>query len=323
MHNAPYGIYYTELLRGALRGDVLLHPTPFETEMIRDAEQFVGRWHDVHALVQCVDRRTVGVVCAAPQSGRSSLLFHIVAAAPVLFEYDELPAYYIDVATFPDLTSVQTTIAAAFASDATPWQQALLRAPTAPLLALDNTDATQHTDTIGAWLGELATACAAGQVRVIAAAGEGMVLPTGCARIGLSAVGQSFLTEYLSVMLPDGPHPNRAEQQFIVTVARGHLGTLITTLVLWYQARLDNDGDWQARAIGLHPVAVAAESAGAAVEDAPLTPEHPVQGVTAPRPVRAVTRSGDDAGIAQIPGWIVLVAGMVALVLIAVAAWGH
>ncbi len=232
-----------------------IHTTPFETQMLRDAALFVGRWSELQLVMHAIDKRRPVLVVAPPRSGKSSLVFHAVAAGGILLDHDDLPAFYLDMAEFPDLEAVETTIAEAFAPPGTPWLQAILRPDTAPLLAFDNIDALQFAPHRDAWMAQLARECAAGRLRVIAAASQLDVVPSAWEFVHLSPVGQSFLREYLDVCIPDGPHPDRADQTYMVTHARGHVGTLIVILTLWYQAQRQADLDWRTHAAALTPPA--------------------------------------------------------------------
>ena len=241
-----------------------IHTTPFETQMLRDATVFVGRWSELQLLMHAIDKRRPVLVVAPPRSGKSSLLFHAVAAGGILLDHDDLPAFYLDMAEFPDYEAVETTIAEAFAPPGTPWLQAILRPATAPLLAFDNIDAPQFAPHRDAFMAQLANECAAGRLRVIAAASQLDAVPATWERVHLGPVGQSFLREYLDVCIPDGPHPDRADQTYMVVHARGHVGTLIVILTLWYRAQRQSDLDWRTLA-------------------AALTPPQPVQSIGGPR----------------------------------------
>ena len=230
-----------------------IHTTPFETQMLRDATLFVGRWGELQLVMQAIDKRRPVLVVAPPQSGKSSLLFHAVAAGGILLDHDDLPAFYLDMAEFPDIEAVETTIAEAFAPAGTPWLQAILRPDTAPLLAFDNIDAPQFAPHRDAWMAQVAGESAAGRLRVIAAASLLDAVPAKWEQIHLGPVGQSFLREYLDVCIPDGPHPDRADQTYMVAHARGHVGTLIVILTLWYRAQRHADLDWRALAAALTP----------------------------------------------------------------------
>ena len=259
VHRASYG----SIIRP--RGAPLdIHTTPFETQMLRDATLFVGRWSELQLVMHAIDKRRPVLVVAPPRSGKSSLLFHAVAAGGILLDHDDLPAFYLDMAEFPDYEAVETTIAEAFAPPGTPWLQAILRPATAPLLAFDNIDAPQFAPHRDAFMAQLANECAAGRLRVIAAASQLDAVPAVWERVHLGPVGQSFLSEYLDVCIPDGPHPDRADQTYMVVHARGHVGTMIVILTLWYRAQRQSDLDWRTLA-------------------AALTPPKPVQSIGGPR----------------------------------------
>ena len=288
-----------------------LQTTPFESHMLRDAQTFVGRWSELQHLIHAIDQRRPVIVIAPPQSGRSSLLFHAVAAGAVLLDYDELPAFYLDMAEFPDVAAVACTIAEAFAPPGTPWQLAILRTGTAPLLALDNIDAPQFAESRLDWQAQLATEVRAGRLRIIAAAEHPDAVVPDWQRVDLAPVGQSFLREYLDVTLPDGPHPSRADQQFIVNACHGHLGTLILLLTLWYRSLKQPDFDWRTVAVHLSgenspPLTVPAlpAAASAHVGDMPT-------GGELLRPVNDAVESSKHAlrtGLVGMRGWVILVA---------------
>jgi hypothetical protein len=121
-----------------------------------------------------------------------------------------------------------------------------LRANTAPLLAFDNIDAVQFAADRDDWFHLLATEVQAGRLRVIAAAASGAVtVGPEWAQVSVAPVGQAFLGEYLDVTLPDGPLPSRGDQQAIVTLSHGHLGTLIVVLSLWFRAQMQPGFDWR------------------------------------------------------------------------------
>ena len=297
--------------------------TPFETQMLRDARLFVGRWSELQLLINAVDKRRPAVVVAPPQSGKSSLLYHAVAASGVLLDHDDLPAFYLDMAEFPDFDAVEKTIAEAFAPLGTPWLQAILRPDTAPFLAFDNIDAPQfdaHRDT---WMTQLANEVAAGRLRVIAAASQLNTVPPPWEQVSLGPVGQSFLREYLDVSLPDEPHPDRADQTQMLALAHGHVGTLIIVLTLWYRAHRQHDLDWRALAAALTPP-----------QPTQTTPD-PGYHVAAPPTTTADDSSGDApeiapsasrlrAPVAAVPavvnlGWMLLA---VTVICAAVWIWG-
>lgn len=314
MQTASYGLYYTRL-----RCIVDFYATPFETQMLRDAHTFVGRWSELQLLVNAIDQRRPAVVCAPPRSGRSSLLFHAVAAGSVLLDIDELPAFYLDMAEFPDLDAVQTTIAEAFAPAGTAWAQAILRAKSAPLIAFDNIDAPQFRAVRATWMQFLAEEVHAGRLRVIAAATSGFVGGGDWVHIPLAPVGQAFLSEYLDVTLPEGPQLSRQDQHFVVAASRGHLGTMIVVLSLWFRSLTEPDVDW--RAVALQHTNALSEAAGTPIppstegaEGAPGTTggEHSLPRA---RAVESVTPT-DPSELVGISGWLVLGAFVVMLIVL-------
>lgn len=290
-----------------------MHATPFESQMLRTAQTFVGRWSELQQLVHAIDQRHPIVVCAPPRSGRSSLLFHAVAAGSVLLDIDDLPAFYLDMAEFPDLGAVQAAIGEAFAPVGTPWLQAILRAYTAPLIAFDNIDAPQFTADRDVWLQLLATEVQAGRLRVIAAAATGFVAGGSWRHVVLAPVGPAFLREYLDVTLPEGPQLSRQDQQFVVTASRGHLGTMIVVLTLWFRSLTDPDFDWRSVALQhasdmSHETDVPAPPITERLETGATTPggEHSIPTETAAQSIKRAVPSA----VVGIPGWLVLLAGV-------------
>ena len=297
-----------------------IHTTPFETQMLRDATLFVGRWGELQLVMQAIDKRRPVLVVAPPQSGKSSLLFHAVAAGGILLDHDDLPAFYLDMAEFPDIEAVETTIAEAFAPAGTPWLQAILRPDTAPLLAFDNIDAPQFAPHRDAWMAQVAGESAAGRLRVIAAASLLDAVPSPWEQIHLGPVGQSFLREYLDVCIPDGPHPDRADQTYMVAHARGHVGTLIVILTLWYRAQRQADLDWRALAAALTPPQPVQPTSAPYVQadESPGTTTDPIGGES-PMPAHSAPPStkpmADGITVGNL-GWFLLVS-----VLIGVFIW--
>ena len=291
--------------------------------MLRDARTFVGRWGELQILMNAIDRRRPAMVVAPPQSGKSSLLFHAVAAGGVLLDHDKLAAFYIDMAEFPNLDAVQTTIAEAFAPAGTPWLQAILRPDTAPLLVFDNIDAPQHAAQREEWLAQLANEAAAGRLRVIGSCCNARRLPTEWERVTLSPANQSFLSEYLDVTIPDGNHPNREDQAFMIAVSRGHLGTLITVLTLWYRAQHQAVFAWRPLAMTLNPPqqpeSTAQVPVGASVA---LTVEDREVGADtiAKNPAHQTSKAVVPRVIAVPSGWVVLIALSIA---VALWIWGR
>ena len=312
VHRASYG----SIIRP--RGAPLdIHTTPFETQMLRDATVFVGRWSELQLLMHAIDKRRPVLVVAPPRSGKSSLLFHAVAAGGILLDHDDLPAFYLDMAEFPDYEAVETTIAEAFAPPGTPWLQAILRPATAPLLAFDNTDAPQFAPHRDAFMAQLANECAAGRLRVIAAASQLDAVPATWESVHLGPVGQSFLSEYLDVCIPDGPHPDRADQTYMVVHARGHVGTLIVILTLWYRAQRQSDLDWRTLAAALTPPQqvqsiggprIQAEVSWGSTTD-PIGGESPMPAHSAPSSTKPVA---DGITVGNL-GWFLLVSVLIGM----------
>ena len=312
VHRASYG----SIIRP--RGAPLdIHTTPFETQMLRDATLFVGRWSELQLLMHAIDKRRPVLVVAPPRSGKSSLLFHAVAAGGILLDHDDLPAFYLDMAEFPDYEAVETTIAEAFAPPGTPWLQAILRPATAPLLAFDNIDAPQFAPHRDAFMAQLANECAAGRLRVIAAASQLDAVPAVWERVHLGPVGQSFLSEYLDVCIPDGPHPDRADQTYMVVHARGHVGTMIVILTLWYRAQRQSDLDWRTLAAALTPPQpeqsiggprIQAEVSWGSTTD-PIGGESPMPAHSAPPSTKPVA---DGITVGNL-GWFLLVSVLIGM----------
>ena len=312
VHRASYG----SIIRP--RGAPLdIHTTPFETQMLRDATLFVGRWSELQLVMHAIDKRRPVLVVAPPRSGKSSLLFHAVAAGGILLDHDDLPAFYLDMAEFPDYEAVETTIAEAFAPPGTPWLQAILRPATAPLLAFDNIDAPQFAPHRDAFMAQLANECAAGRLRVIAAASQLDAVPAVWERVHLGPVGQSFLREYLDVCIPDGPHPDRADQTYMVVHARGHVGTMIVILTLWYRAQRQSDLDWRTLAAALTPPQpeqsiggprIQAEVSWGSTTD-PIGGESPMPAHSAPPSTKPVA---DGITVGNL-GWFLLVSVLIGM----------
>jgi hypothetical protein len=188
------------------------------------------------------------------------------------------------------------------------------------LLAFDNIDAPQFAPHRDAWMAQVAGESAAGRLRVIAAASLLDAVPSPWEQIHLGPVGQSFLREYLDVCIPDGPHPDRADQTYMVAHARGHVGTLIVILTLWYRAQRQADLDWRALAAALTPPQPVQPTSAPYVQadESPGTTTDPIGGES-PMPAHSAPPStkpmADGIRVGNL-GWFLLVS-----VLIGVFIW--
>lgn len=76
---------------------------PFsERGRIVDPGKFVGRWRELGAACEQLERRRPILLYGPSGSGRSSLLTHLAQAAGAVLEIPNLNAFYLDLAVLPD-----------------------------------------------------------------------------------------------------------------------------------------------------------------------------------------------------------------------------
>ncbi len=79
---------------------------PFtERGRITDPGRFVGRWRELGAACEQLERRRPLLLYGPSGSGRSSLLTHLAQAAGAVLEIPNLNAFYLDLALLPDATA--------------------------------------------------------------------------------------------------------------------------------------------------------------------------------------------------------------------------
>ncbi|MEF3273601.1 MAG: AAA family ATPase [Chloroflexus sp.] len=79
---------------------------PFgERGRITDPGRFVGRWRELGAACEQLERRRPLLLYGPSGSGRSSLLTHLAQAAGAVLEIPNLNAFYLDLALLPDATT--------------------------------------------------------------------------------------------------------------------------------------------------------------------------------------------------------------------------
>lgn len=79
---------------------------PFgERGRITDPGKFVGRWRELGAACEQLERRRPLLLYGPSGSGRSSLLTHLAQAAGAVLEIPDLNAFYLDLALLPDVTT--------------------------------------------------------------------------------------------------------------------------------------------------------------------------------------------------------------------------
>ncbi|MFN5059244.1 MAG: hypothetical protein ACK5GU_04915 [Chloroflexota bacterium] len=249
--------------------------------MLRNPRFFVGRWIEIQQLTESMERRTPALVIGPSGSGRSTLLYHVVEAAPVLLDQTGMRAYYIDLAEFPDIDALRNTVAAAFQQQPSRWLMMLPELQYPPLLAFDNIDAPQLADTIHQWWAELLPAIRTGTLRCIAAA-KTADTSYPWREVPMRAVDVAMLNELVVAVLgEDGPRPTRNEQTWLVKACGGLIGPLMLMLNIWYAQR-GQPGDWrvlaQAHAVapaslqetGTMPIVVPRDDFEVAESDAPV-----------------------------------------------------
>lgn len=213
-----------------------MHQQPFAPAMVRDAQYFVGRWGEIQQVVEALERRTPALVVGPAASGRSSLLYHVVAAAPVLFDETELVAHYIDVAGFPDIDAIETTIAQAFQQPISQWLRMLPGFTYPPLLAFDNVDVAHLATTMPAWWQRLMPAIRAGHLRCVAAT---HTVDTAIAWrvVPMRPIVGATLNELVVAALgEDGTRLSRSDQEWVMRQSQGHMGQVVALLARWHQS---------------------------------------------------------------------------------------
>lgn len=219
---------------------------PFAPDMVRDHTRFAGRWSEIQHICTALDRRSPTLVTGPRQSGRSSLLYHVVHAAPALFDQPTMQSYYIDLHDCADIDTLRTTIATAFQQHPARWQMHLADLVAAPLLAFDNSDTPQLADTIDVWWLELLPLVRDGRLRVLASAVA--VPPTlmPWQTVPMHRVDGAMLDDVVSAQLgDDAPRLLRPDHTWMLQHSRGHIGVLMAYLRAWHQARAVPGRDWR------------------------------------------------------------------------------
>jgi len=209
---------------------------PFAATMVRDAQYFVGRWGEIQQVVEALERRTPALVVGPTGSGRSSLLYHVVAAAPVLFDETELVAHYIDVAGFPDVASIEIAIAQAFQQPVNQWLRMVPSLTHPPLLAFDNVDTPHLAPELAEWWHRLWPVVRAGHLRCVAAA---QVSDTSAPWrvVTLRPIDGATVNELVMAALgEEGPRLTRNDQEWVMRQSQGHMATTVALLARWHQA---------------------------------------------------------------------------------------
>jgi hypothetical protein len=221
--------------------------------MLRNPRFFVGRWIEIQQLTESMERRTPALVIGPAGSGRSTLLFHVVEAAPVLLDQTGMRSYYIDLAEFPDIDALRNTVAAAFQQQPSRWLMMLPELQYPPLLAFDNIDAPHVADTIQQRWAELLPAIRTGTLRCIAAS-KTADTSYPWREVPMRAVDVAMLNELVVAVLgEDGPRPTRNDQTWLVKACGGLIAPLMLMLNIWYAQR-GQPGDWRVLA-QVHAVA--------------------------------------------------------------------
>ncbi|MFM7679299.1 MAG: hypothetical protein ACKO83_10685 [Roseiflexaceae bacterium] len=221
----------------------------FAPDMIRDHARFAGRWSEIQHICVALDRRSPALVLGPRQSGRSSLAYHVVHAAPALFDQPTMQSYFIDLRDCPDVDTLRRTIAAAFQQHPSRWQMHLTDLAAAPLLVFDNCDAPQLADTIDVWWQELLPLVRDGRLRVLATAVDAPSMTLMPWRtVAMHRVDGAMLDDIVSAQLgDDAPRLSRPDHTWMLQHSRGHIGVLMAYLRAWQQARAVPGRDWRAQ----------------------------------------------------------------------------
>lgn len=294
----------------------------FRPQMIRDARLFSGRWHEIQQLTDALQRHMPVAVVGVAGSGKSSLLYHVAAAAPVLFDRTDMVSHYIDLAQFADIGQVRQALARAFGQSESQWLAYLPALAHAPLLAFDNADVAPCAAELDGWWQELAVAIQRGHVYCVQATSVPPLDPQWCT-VALRAVTATQIQDLIDAALgEDAPRMSRTDQDWILLHSAGHMGRVVALLAMWHAHA--GGADWQGAARAqLQP------SADGASEDEP-TAASPSRGyavdewqggddgASAPANVAAdtPTRTGAQSSGITVQGlwWVALLAGLMALV---------
>ena len=221
---------------------------PFAPDMVRDHTRFAGRWSEIQHICTAIDRRSPVLVTGPRQSGRSSLLYHVVHAAPALFDQPTMQSYYIDLHDCPDIDTLRTTIATAFQQHPTRWQLHLADLVAAPLLAFDNSDVPHLASTIDDWWMDVLPLVRNGRLRIVAAAVSDASTLMPWQTVTMHRVDGAMLDDVVSAQLgDDGPRLARPDHIWMLQHSRGHIGVLMAYLRAWYQACAVPGRDWRAQ----------------------------------------------------------------------------
>lgn len=291
---------------------------PFAAHMVRDHARFAGRWSEIQHVCAALDRRSPALVIGPPQSGRSSLLYHLVHAAPALFDEPAMQSYYIDLQTCPDIATLRATIASAFHQPPARWQAYLVEVTTPPLLAFDTCDAPQLADTLPSWWHELLPLVRDGRLRIIATAVQSPVSDMPWQVVPIQRVDGPMLDDIVSAQLgDDGPRLSRADHTWMLQHSQGHIGVLMACLRAWYRAYPTPGQAWRAtvsRQSGDATVLAPPDSAAALASEWYVSDAD-----TAQLPVTADAQSApygtSPAVVFEVPGilWVIAVICMVVL----------
>lgn len=227
---------------------------PFARDMVRDHTRFAGRWGELQQLCTALDQRTPALLVGVRQSGRSSLLYHLVHAAPALFDQPQMQSYYIDLQQCADITTLRETVARAFQQSPAHWLAHLINLVAPPLLAFDNIDAPHLVHALEAWWQELLPAVRAGSLRVVGACITPPETTFPWRAVPLRRVDGVMLDDIVNAQLgDDGGRLSRTDNHWMIQHSRGHIGVLMAYLRAWYHAQQHPSVDWRA-AVGHIPV---------------------------------------------------------------------
>ncbi|WP_298814846.1 ATP-binding protein [Chloroflexus sp.] len=118
---------------------------PFgERGRITDPSRFVGRWRELGAACEQLERRRPLLLYGPSGSGRSSLLTHLAQAAGAVLEIPNLNAFYLDLALLPDAVTTYSLIVRALGGTEptiTALEQRLAASGRPVLICLDGVEA--------------------------------------------------------------------------------------------------------------------------------------------------------------------------------------
>lgn len=218
----------------------------FSPHMLRDARLFTGRWYEIQQLTDALQRHVPVAVVGAPGSGKSSLLYHVATAAPVLFDRTDMVSHYIDLAAFADIGQVRRALAQAFGQSESQWLTHLPALDHTPLLVFDNVDVTPCAAELDQWWQELAGAIQRGHVYCAQATSVPPSHPMWH-MVTMRAVTATQIQDMVEAALgEDAPRISRADQDWILRESAGNMGHVVALLAVWHAHA--GSADWQAAA---------------------------------------------------------------------------